>query len=107
MIMSMNLYNNYVVCAGINGKIAVWDASTGSLAHTFIIPEKYLNVLEVHQLNVSIYGDLVAFGLSDGKFYIYSLSQEKITMEFDVMKQLRDRMRTRHQNVNADVLICL
>lgn len=102
MIMSMNLYNNFVVCAGINGKIAVWDASTGDLTHSFMIPSKYLDVLEEHQLNVSINGDIVAFGLSDGMFYIYSLSQQKIIMEFDVMKQTRIRNR-RNQNMDIDV----
>jgi WD40 repeat protein len=101
MIMSMNLYNNFVVCAGINGKIAVWDTSTGRLAHLFSIPDKYLAVLEEHQLNISIYGDLVAFGLSDGKFYIYSLDEQKIIMEFDVMKQTSDRMRRRNQNLDV------
>lgn len=105
MIMSMNLHKNLVVCAGINGKIAVWDACTGGLIHSFFIPSTYIDVLEEHQLNVSIYGDLVAFGLSDGKFYIFSISEKRLTMEFDVNKQKSSRMQRINQNIeNTNVI---
>ena len=101
MIMSMNFQNDRVVCAGINGRIAVWNALNGLLIHSFSIQSTYLDVLDEHQLNVSIYGDLVAFGLSDGKFYIYNISQKRIVMSFDVTKEKSQIMLRHEQELNV------
>ena len=101
MIMSMNFHDTSVVCAGINGKIAVWNAVNGELIHSFSIPSIYLDILDEHQLNVSIYDKIVAFGLSDGKFYIYSLIEKKVIMQLDVKKP-----RFSRQNACSTNLVC-
>ncbi|KAI8815945.1 uncharacterized protein EV422DRAFT_336781 [Fimicolochytrium jonesii] len=100
-IFSMNIHKRKIVTGGQNGRVIVWNADTGDSIWSVDVDEKYIHRLSVQNLlNVAVWGDLVAYGIWEGTFWVGDMKEKKEVARFHV-SDMKEKNRSVDERTRA------
>ncbi|KAJ3215453.1 hypothetical protein HDU67_000377 [Dinochytrium kinnereticum] len=86
-VYSMNIHGTQIITGSRTGRVVIFDALTGDKLHDLGVPLPYVRVLNERTLvNVAVWGRWAAYGLFDGRFFVFDVIEKRYVWSFEARR---------------------